>query len=309
MFNNVIGLKPIHGLVNTRGVVPACRILDCVSIFAQTVLHASVVLAAARGFDELDPYSRLPTASSLSSSWSIAPIFRFGVPTLNTRKYFNDVYNPVLFQMVIDVISQDLGGEPVEFDFIPFFAGASYLEYYTNFVNLLDLAMIAVPAGIRPDALSFGVTLIGHAFSDIARALLADHVHRTLSTALLVVQRVLWWTHQNCLRLWVTRCLWTIFLSQLSMHIYQVNHLTISLKNEKLDSYASATRIPSIDDGCIVKGFLVESSAVVNAQDITHLGEWWAYINSLKTVCIVFPHITSNNDCYSPFPYPLLSPQ
>ena len=33
-FNNIVGLKPTQGLISTRGVVPACRTLDCVSIFA-----------------------------------------------------------------------------------------------------------------------------------------------------------------------------------------------------------------------------------------------------------------------------------
>ena len=35
--NNIVGLKPSLGLVSTSGVVPACRTLDCVSVFALTV--------------------------------------------------------------------------------------------------------------------------------------------------------------------------------------------------------------------------------------------------------------------------------
>jgi allophanate hydrolase len=42
------------------------------------------------------------------------------------------------------------------------------LGYYTNFVNLLDLAAVAVPAGFRPNGLPFGVSFIGRAFSDEA---------------------------------------------------------------------------------------------------------------------------------------------
>src|SRR5437870_1587934 len=42
------------------------------------------------------------------------------------------------------------------------------LGYYTNFVNLLDLAAVAVPAGTRANGLPFGISLIGHAFSDEA---------------------------------------------------------------------------------------------------------------------------------------------
>jgi allophanate hydrolase len=52
------------------------------------------------------------------------------------------------------------------------------LGYYTNFVNLLDLAAVAVPAGFRPDGLPFGVSLIGPAFSDEALLALADRFHR-----------------------------------------------------------------------------------------------------------------------------------
>jgi allophanate hydrolase len=52
------------------------------------------------------------------------------------------------------------------------------LGYYTNFVNLMDLSAIAVPAGFRDDGLPFGVTLIGPAFADGALATLADRLHR-----------------------------------------------------------------------------------------------------------------------------------
>ena len=53
------------------------------------------------------------------------------------------------------------------------------LGTYTNFVNLLDLAAVAVPAGFRPDGLPFGVTLIAPAFTDTALAAWADRLHRT----------------------------------------------------------------------------------------------------------------------------------
>ena len=61
-FNNIVGLKPSLGLVSTYGVVPACRTLDCVSIFALTVDDAWTALAAIAGPDENDPYSRQPPA-------------------------------------------------------------------------------------------------------------------------------------------------------------------------------------------------------------------------------------------------------
>ena len=52
------------------------------------------------------------------------------------------------------------------------------LGYYTNFVNLLDLAAVAVPAGVRANGLPFGVSLIGPAFSEEALLGLADRFHR-----------------------------------------------------------------------------------------------------------------------------------
>jgi allophanate hydrolase len=56
--NGIVGLKPTRGLLSTRGVVPACRTLDCVSVFAADVAGAWKVLQVAAGHDALDPYSR-----------------------------------------------------------------------------------------------------------------------------------------------------------------------------------------------------------------------------------------------------------
>jgi allophanate hydrolase len=52
------------------------------------------------------------------------------------------------------------------------------LGYYTNFVNLLDLAAVAVPAGFRPNGLPFGISLIGPAFADHGLLAVADRFHR-----------------------------------------------------------------------------------------------------------------------------------
>jgi len=59
-------------------------------------------------------------------------------------------------------------------------AANARLGLYTNFVNFLDLAAIALPAGFRPDGLAFGVSLIGPAFCEAALAAHADALHRTL---------------------------------------------------------------------------------------------------------------------------------
>ncbi|CAI6091073.1 unnamed protein product [Clonostachys chloroleuca] len=57
-FNNIVGLKPTRGALSTAGVVPACRTLDCVSIFALTVEDAQLVLSVVEGYDPEDSYSR-----------------------------------------------------------------------------------------------------------------------------------------------------------------------------------------------------------------------------------------------------------
>src|SRR5438552_8918601 len=61
-FNNLVGLKPTRGVLSTYGVVPTCRSLDCVSIFALTATDAAAVLRVARGYDALDPFSRRQAA-------------------------------------------------------------------------------------------------------------------------------------------------------------------------------------------------------------------------------------------------------
>jgi allophanate hydrolase len=60
----------------------------------------------------------------------------------------------------------------------------SNLGYYTNFVNLLDLAAVAVPTGFRDDGLPFGVTLAGRAGADARLLALADRLHRAADVPL-----------------------------------------------------------------------------------------------------------------------------
>lgn len=55
------------------------------------------------------------------------------------------------------------------------------LGAYTNFVNLMDLSALAVPAGFRKDGLPFGVTLIARAFEDGMLSTIGDALHRTLN--------------------------------------------------------------------------------------------------------------------------------
>jgi allophanate hydrolase len=57
-FNALVGVKPTRGLLSTRGVVPACASLDCVSVFASCVADAALVLDVAGATDPRDPWSR-----------------------------------------------------------------------------------------------------------------------------------------------------------------------------------------------------------------------------------------------------------
>ncbi|MGH8701409.1 MAG: allophanate hydrolase, partial [Burkholderiales bacterium] len=263
-FTNIVGLKPTRGLISTSGIVPACRSLDCVSVFALSCADALAVLATAGDYDPADPYSRRPEEPEGFS----AERFRFVLPHRGQLEFFGDRAYATLFEAAVARL-QALGGTPAEADFTPFLAaqqllydgpwiaeraaelggfiashpeavhpvtraviesGRGYsaidafkaqyrlaglkrateavwqagdvlvvpgaptiytiaqveadpitlnsrLGLYTNFVNLLDLAAITVPAGFRPDGLPFGVTLIGPAFSDRPLAALGARLH------------------------------------------------------------------------------------------------------------------------------------
>jgi allophanate hydrolase len=82
----LVGLKPTPGLVSTAGVVPACRSLDCVSVFAHTVADAWAVHHAMAGFDAADPYSRPWPAATPADA---APLRMVGVPDEAGRPHFD----------------------------------------------------------------------------------------------------------------------------------------------------------------------------------------------------------------------------
>ncbi|AFY70188.1 allophanate hydrolase [Thalassoporum mexicanum PCC 7367] len=130
-FNNIVGLKPSRGLISNRGVVPACRSLDCVSIFALSCNDAELVLAACQGFDHQDIYCRdrpLPAnqqALPKSSSQSLSR-FRFGVPTQDWLEFFGDREYQQLFTTSISHL-EAIGGQQVEIDYQPFYDAAQLL--------------------------------------------------------------------------------------------------------------------------------------------------------------------------------------
>jgi allophanate hydrolase len=121
-FNNIVGLKPSRGVISARGVVPACRTLDCVSIFALTADDAQRILAICAGYDEADPYSRpMP-----GSAPAFGRPFRFAVPRARDREFFGDAENALLFEQALSVL-EALGGTPVPADFAPFRAAGALL--------------------------------------------------------------------------------------------------------------------------------------------------------------------------------------
>src|SRR6516162_7011518 len=255
-FNNLVGLKPTRGLLSTRGVVPACRSLDCVSVFALTARDVAAVFDIAIFFDPQDPLARAPNAGVAPSF--LSP-FRFRGPGWPDLEFFGDQHAAALYEAAIKTLEKT-GGTRVEVNFAPFrdagrliyegpwvaerlhatqtllsenpgavlpltrsiledarrysaleayraeydlaalrravdgvFAtvdvlllpttGTNYeiaavaaepkrlnanLGFYTNFVNLLDLAAVALPAGFGESGLPFGITLIAQAFCDSA---------------------------------------------------------------------------------------------------------------------------------------------
>jgi len=124
-FNNLVGLKPSCGRLSTRGVFPACRSLDCVSIFALTVDDAAQVLAVTEGYDAQDPYSR-SFAPVFYSSSSVQTRFTFGIPRERDLEFFGDDEQARAFERALILLKQ-IGGQSVEIDFEPFLATAQLL--------------------------------------------------------------------------------------------------------------------------------------------------------------------------------------
>jgi allophanate hydrolase len=259
MLNNIVGLKPSLGLISTAGLVPACRTLDCISIFSLTVDDAIAALQVVAGPDGADPFSR---DRPLAAMTAFPPNLKLGIPRNGQLIFFGDKAAEAAYGEALKRWTS-LGATLVEFDLEPFYetarllyegpwvaerylvirnllasspdsihpvtreitaAGArltasdtfaalyrlqalrrvaerafahldavvlptaptaystaqvlanpielnSRLGTYTNFVNLLDLCGLALPASMRPDGIPFGITLLAPAAKD---ALLAS---------------------------------------------------------------------------------------------------------------------------------------
>jgi allophanate hydrolase len=265
MLNNIVGLKPSLGLISTAGVVPACRTLDCVSIFSLTVDDAMTALAAMAGPDGADPFSQQRPLAAMNA---FPGSLQLGVPRPGQLIFFGDKAAEKAYG---DAVARwtALGATLVECDLEPFYETArllyegpwvaerylvirnllasspdaihpvtreitaagsrltaadtfaalyrlqalrriaarafaqldalvlptaptaystaqvlanpielnSRLGTYTNFVNLLDLCGLALPAAIRADDIPFGITLLAPAGHDAQLASIGRVFH------------------------------------------------------------------------------------------------------------------------------------
>jgi allophanate hydrolase len=120
---NLVGLKPSLGLVSTTGVVPACRTLDCVSVFALTVDDATAVLEVISGADATDPFSR-PVA--LGQSGALPPHQKIAVPRSADLDFDGDATAAASFALAVER-AQALGATIVPLDMTPFYETARLL--------------------------------------------------------------------------------------------------------------------------------------------------------------------------------------
>ncbi|WP_285017654.1 allophanate hydrolase [Novosphingobium sp. fls2-241-R2A-195] len=402
-FNHLIGMKPTKGRWSTRGLVPACRTIDCITVFTDDTADARLVDGVVAAFDVADPYSKPLADQPLA-------VRRIGVPRREQRVFFGDGESEYLYDKALAKLATL--GELVEIDLVPLLEAAqllyggpwvaertaamegilaanplavdptvravvepgkamsavelfngiyrmadlkrhadllwadidmmafpttgttyrvsemlaapialnSNLGLYTNFVNLLDMAALAVPAGIRANATGFGVTLIGPADTD--RALL-DAADAYLAVADLPAPPPLDLEGK----------MQTVKLAVVGAHLKDMPlHWQLTSRDAEFVGafetaptyklYAIADSVPpkpalvhdeagaaikvevyelgvaefgsftvdvpaplaignvTLADGTTVKGFVSEPRALTGAEDITHLGGWRAFIAS-----------------------------
>lgn len=127
-FNQIIGMKPSRGLVSIRGVIPACRSLDCVSIFTRDCTLAARVLGVICGHDPRDLFSRasedFPEVGSIDALADVQ--FRFGVPADHQLEFFGNSDAEWLYRRAL-ARARAIGGKSVTIDLDPFLETARLL--------------------------------------------------------------------------------------------------------------------------------------------------------------------------------------
>jgi allophanate hydrolase len=147
--NNIVGLKPSLGLVSTAGVVPACRSLDCVSVFALTTDDCWTALATIAGPDAADPYSRPRPLGPLGA---FPEGVRLGVPIGGQRMFFGDRVSASAYDQAIERAAA-LGARIVEIDIEPFYETARLLyegPWVAERYIVLKSLLASSPESIHP---------------------------------------------------------------------------------------------------------------------------------------------------------------
>ncbi len=147
--NNIVGLKPTLGALSSTGVVPACRTLDTISVFALTVPDAHAAFQAAARYDPADAYARHIPAPALGTP---PPRLTIGVPDAATREFFGDAVQAQSFDALLSRLS-DMGYDVKEIDFTPFFEVAKMLyegAWVAERMTVIETMMQRDPEAILP---------------------------------------------------------------------------------------------------------------------------------------------------------------
>ncbi len=401
-FQHLIGFKPTKGRWSNAGLVPACRTLDCITIFANDSGDARLIDRVIAGFDAADAYSK-PLADRLIACK------RIGVPRRDQRVWFGDAESEYLYDRALERLGGQ--GELVEIDIAPLLEAAqllyggpwvaeraaalsglladnpdaidptvrevvepglkisavdlfngiyrlaelkrhadtqwseidllafpttgttfrvaellaapvalnSALGLYTNFVNLLDMAAVAIPAGSRANGTGFGITLIGPADTDRALLDVADAYFAVadlpspppldLEGKMQTVKLAVVGAHLKDMPLhWQLTSRDARFVGAFEtapnyrlyamadsvppkpalVHSDEGGPIALEVYELGVAEFGSfVAEVPAplaigtvtLADGRSVKGFVAEPRAITGAEDITALGGWRAYIN------------------------------
>jgi len=142
--NGIVGLKPSLGALSARGVVPACRSLDCVSVFALSIADAWAVFDIAAAYDAADPYAR---AREVRRG---GPVKVVGVPSAASIRFFGDTAQAEAFARAVETV-RATGVEVRAVDFAPLHAVADML--YQGAWVAERLAAVGPFLDTHPDAL------------------------------------------------------------------------------------------------------------------------------------------------------------
>ncbi len=170
-FNNLVGLKPTLGRLSTRGVVPACRTLDAVSIFALGAADCARVARVAEGFDAADTQSRASQAS-LALGWLARGPWRFGVPRASQLEFLGNEGYRALFQRSVERLAA-LGGTPVTIDIAPLLEAARLLyegPWVAERLTVVADLLRAKPEALHPVTREIIAGAAGRSADDAFRA-------------------------------------------------------------------------------------------------------------------------------------------